>query len=63
MGQFDRLLGRQLQQYAADAYKFTSIRGNVYSIRLIRHWQEDAISVYLNADIEVYEIYLEIKAF
>ncbi len=60
MGQFDRLVGCHLQQYAADAYMFTSIRGNVYSIRLIRHWQEDAISVCLNADIEVYEIYLEI---
>ena len=60
MGQFDRLVECHLQQYAADAYVFTSIRGNVYSIRLIRHWQEDAISVYLNTDIEVYEIHLEI---
>lgn len=60
MGQIQQPPGYELRQYAADAYLFTTVRGNTYTIRFIRYWQEDALSVYLDIEAEIYEIYFEI---
>ena len=49
-----------LEEFAPDAYFFASERGNRYTIRFLRYWQEEAVSLYLGAEVAIYEIYFEI---
>jgi len=50
----------ELAQYAPHAYVFTTERGNTYIIRFIRYWQEDVVELYVQEELEVYEIYFEV---
>jgi len=53
-------LGYPLLPLAPDAYAFESERGNRYTIRFLRYWQEDVVSLYLGVELAIYEIYFEI---